>query len=149
MEALYSTLCNGSLLESSVADQGERFVPEAPGVYFHKDMTQYKADHYLQFVQFPPYDTFWAIKWEVKVFRPKHVRPLRSTDQWIQPASTVKLVALWVCAREAMHMEHGAVGRTSIKRVSHTDRAHRRVAPGDDGTRAARGSIWPFVRWSM
>ena len=56
-------------------------------------------------MQLPPYSEFWAAKWEVVVFRPFHVRPRRSTDQWIQPPQTVKLVALWVCVRDASEMQ--------------------------------------------
>ena len=43
LEALYSILYFGFLLESSAASAGERFLQDAPGVYLHKDSTQYKG----------------------------------------------------------------------------------------------------------
>ena len=81
------------------------FVSGSPGVYLHTDVTQNKAEHYMRFVHLPPYSAFWAIEWEVKVFRPAHVRPPRATDQWIQPTQSVRLIALLVCAREAEELE--------------------------------------------
>ena len=105
LEALFSIMYFGDCWKAVRQSKVNGFASGAPGVYLHKDVTQSKAEHYMRFVHLPPYSAFWAIEWEVKVFRPAHVRPPRATDQWIQPTQSVRLIALWVCAREAEELE--------------------------------------------
>ena len=50
LEGLYSILFHGRLLESRNNDMGQRFLEGAPGVYFHKDGTQQKAENYIRWV---------------------------------------------------------------------------------------------------
>merc|ERR1712039_81527 len=44
---------------------------------------------------------------ELLVDRNSAVKATTKTDQWVQPANTVRLVALWVCARTAADMQDG------------------------------------------
>jgi len=49
----------------------------------------------------------WAAKWEVRVDRGECVRVPRKTDQWVQRARGVMLVALWLCGRTPSEMQEG------------------------------------------
>ena len=58
----------------------------------------------VNFVKLEHEGLFIAIKWEVMVNRQGHVKVSRSTNQWVQLAYGVKLVALWICGRTADDM---------------------------------------------
>ena len=68
-------------------------------VSLHSDANRHKADFYCRFVQFVPSSLFYAVKREVHVNRQGRVTVPRNTDQWVQRAYGVRLIALWVCAR--------------------------------------------------
>ena len=112
-EALYSIIYNGQLYESRSRSRGERMLAAheaegAPGVYLHKDGTQHKAENYMRFVQLCGDSIFWAAIWEVRVKRADRIdRAAWNTDQWVQPARSVRLVALWLCGRNASQMRQG------------------------------------------
>jgi hypothetical protein len=44
---------------------GHRFLPEAPGVYFHNDDTYRRAFAYARFVPLCNDGIFWSASWEV------------------------------------------------------------------------------------
>ncbi len=50
---------------------------------------------------------FYAVKWELLVDRSDAVR-LKHHDQWVQPARSTHLAALWVRCRSAAEMESGS-----------------------------------------
>lgn len=108
LEALYSILFHGRLLESCNPERGERFFSAAPGVYVHKDGTRHKADNYIRFVPIFGDGVFWAAKLEVWVDRTDRVVAPKKTDQWVQRGRSVVLAALWACGRTAEEMEAGA-----------------------------------------
>merc|ERR1712137_534984 len=97
---------HGKLKESRDEDRGERILSGSPGVYFHKDDTAAKAENYVRFVPLFKDGTFWASKWEVRVNRDERVIVPRKTDQWVQSASSVRLIALWLCGRTANELEN-------------------------------------------
>jgi hypothetical protein len=121
-EALYSTVYHGRLLESNDKDVGHRFLSGAPGVYLHRDSNQHKLWCYQRFVPLLGDGVFWAVRWEVRADRPDWVQK-SGTDQWIQPARSVRLAALWVCGRTANDMEAG-------KRVSRSWDPELEAHPG-------------------
>ena len=94
----------GCLSEGSAEANGERFLENAPGVYLHKDATQGKAEHYLRFVQLPPCSVCGQSIGKWQLFVPTMFALNGVTDQWIQSAQTVELVAILVCASEAEEM---------------------------------------------
>ena len=106
MEALYSILYHGQLLESKDESRGERMLDDAPGVYVHNEDSARKASHYARFTPLHQDGVFWAVKWEGKVDRKLRVKPKRQTDQWVQKAAGVQLVALWFCGRTANEMRN-------------------------------------------
>lgn len=107
IECLYSILYHGRLFESRDSERGDRMLTDSPGVYVHKDGTSHKAENYLRFVQLFGDGVFWAAKWEVRVHRADRVIVPHQTDQWVQRARSVRLVALWLCARRACEMHAG------------------------------------------
>ncbi|CAE8704556.1 unnamed protein product, partial [Polarella glacialis] len=114
LEALYSIMFHGQLFESSNKHLGDRHFEEMPGVYVHKDKTSHKAENYMRFVPLCGDGVFWAAKWEVRVDRKQGLDELmkKNTDQWVQPARSVRLEALWLCGRSAADMRIGdAVAR--------------------------------------
>ena len=100
LEALYSIMYQGHLV------QGERHLADKPGVYVHKDSTRDKAENYIRFVPLMCDGVFWAVKWEVRANRQDFV-PNPGSDQWVQPARSIQLAALWVCGRNAAQMQNG------------------------------------------
>jgi len=107
-EALYSIIFDGRLCESRGEMHGGRILADAPGVYVHKDATSHKAQNYIRFVPLCKNSgVFWAAMWEVCVDRKDHVKVSRKTDQWVQPARAVHLVALWLCGRTTAEMRKG------------------------------------------
>ena len=64
----------------------------------------HKADNYIRFVPLCGDGVFWAAKWEVVVNRDDRVKVVRRTDQWVQPAEGVRLMALWLCGRNCKDM---------------------------------------------
>ena len=106
MEALYSMLYHGQLLESKDESRGERTLDDAPGVYVHNEDSARKVSNYARFTPLRQDGVFWVVKWEVKVDRKLRVKPGRQTDQWIQKAAGVQLVALWFCGRTANEMRN-------------------------------------------
>ena len=107
MEALFSTIVQGSLSPSSSEQRGERFLDGALGVYVHKDAAAHKSNNYIRFVQLIPFGCFYAVKWEVRVDRNLAVKPPRQTDQLIHKPEGVRLAALWICALTADEMLPG------------------------------------------
>ena len=63
LEALYSILYHGRLMESSDESQGHRFFSGSPGVYVHKEAIAHKAENYTRFVPIFQDGTLWAAKW--------------------------------------------------------------------------------------
>ena len=111
LEGVYSIAYHGRLNESSRRNGGRVLgegVTDAPGVYVHKDDTAKKAEFYMRWSPLCGDGYFWAAKWEVRVDRYDHIKPPGKTDQWIQPAHAVQLIALWVCGRSAEHMQFSA-----------------------------------------
>jgi len=111
IEALYATACCGRLKEStdhSVDGKGGRTLGDAPGVYVHGDPTAGKAaGSYSRWSPLCGDGHYWLARWEVRVNRHDKITPQGRTDQWVQPAHAVQLVALWVCGRSAEQMEYG------------------------------------------
>merc|ERR1711971_1383287 len=106
LEALYSIAYHGQLFESRNKADGERILSGLPGVYVHKDKSALKAENYLRFI--PINGFFWAAKWEVFVDRNQALDEYKATDQWIQPQSSVRLSALWLCVRTRESMWNNA-----------------------------------------
>lgn len=107
LESLYSILAHGRLCESTTTSPGDRTIMDVPGVYLHKDATQHKAEHYLRFVPIFNDGIFWAAKFEVLANREDRMKVRRRTDQWVQPARSVQIVALWLCGRTSEEMRGG------------------------------------------
>ena len=82
LEAFYSTVYSGRLLESKSAVRGARFLHGAPGVYLHRADNRGHADHCCRFVKLDPSGLFYAVKWEVKVNRQGQVTVLGATCVW-------------------------------------------------------------------
>ena len=51
LEAVYSILYHGRLLESRCSEYGQEWLEGAPGVNFHDDKTQRKAEGYMHWVE--------------------------------------------------------------------------------------------------
>ena len=103
-EALHSVAYFGRLVERRHQSKGERLFDGAPRVCLHKDATRRKAEHYIRFVQLVPGGFFYTVKWEVRTLRTAAIKVKHATDQWVLSSDSVKLVALWVCARNAIQM---------------------------------------------
>lgn len=108
LESVYSILFNGGLVAGRDRGAGDRFFEGAPGIYVHKDGTASKSENYARFVDLCGDQIFWSTKWEVMVDRNRRVKAPVNTDQWIQEAGSVCLVALWVCGRRPEEMALGA-----------------------------------------
>lgn len=106
MEALYSIMYHGQLAASCDAERGDRFHPQAPGVYCHKDVTMHKAGTYSRCVPLFRDGVFWCAKWELRVDRSDRI-PVKRVDQWVQHERSVHLAALWLCGRRCSDMEEG------------------------------------------
>ncbi|CAE7579178.1 unnamed protein product [Symbiodinium sp. CCMP2592] len=107
MEALYSIVYHGQLLPSTDESKGDRFLAGCPGVYLHRDSLQHKVENYMRWIPLCGDGLFWAAKWEV-VYAPsgsnKHGK---RTDQVIQSAESVELVALWLSVRSENMLPDG------------------------------------------
>ena len=101
---LYSILYHGRLFESHDESQGHRMKTQARGVYVHKDGTARKANNYIRFEPLCGDGVLWAAKWEVRVNRSDGIG---CGDQWVIPARSVRLAALWICGRTATDMRPG------------------------------------------
>ena len=99
LEALYSIMFHGSLLESSDSSRGERFA--LPGIYLHKDALNDRVLNYARFAPMFQDGVFWAAVWEVWVDRSDRTDRSRTPgNHWIQPERSVRLAALWLaCCR--------------------------------------------------
>ena len=106
LEALYSIMYHGRLAASCDAERGDRFFPEAPGVYCHGDGNKEKALNYTRFVPLCRDGVVWSAKWELRVDRADRVA-VKKTDQWVQPERSVQLAALWVCGKPYADLEAG------------------------------------------
>ena len=73
----------------------------------HKEGTALKAENYIRFVPLFGDGVFWAAKWELRVDRADRVKVKHRTDQWVQRARSVHLVALWLCGRTSAEMHLG------------------------------------------
>jgi len=107
LEALYSIMYHGCILESSDKSKGHRFFADkkARGVYCFGGTKSYKATTYCRWMCLEG-TTFFQIKWELLVDRSWGAFVEASwTDQWIQKPSGVRLVALWVRAREGFRID--------------------------------------------
>ena len=107
VEALYSTMIHG-LQESRGEERGDRRLRGTDGVYLHKDENWGKVEYYAPFVQVCSDGVFWACRWEVRADRARRARVTGKTDQWIQPADSIRTMALWLCGRVAKDMVQGA-----------------------------------------
>jgi len=106
-EGLYSILYHNRFIESRSDARGERLLRNMPGVYVHQDKTFGKAEGYARFVNLFGNNVFYAAKFEVLVNRELGVTKTVATDQWCQPACSVRIVALWICGRTAAAMHDG------------------------------------------
>jgi hypothetical protein len=104
LQALWSTVYHGELLESNDEDVGQRYLTGAPGVYLHEDKNLHKVWYYQRYVPLCGDGVFWAVRWEVRADRSDVVKK-KGTDQWIQRARGVRLAALWVCGRSVNDMQ--------------------------------------------
>jgi hypothetical protein len=107
LEALYCILYQGRLAESRDSGRGERHLDGAPGVYLHPDETRHKAECYSPKVNLCRSGVFWSAMFETRVQRKDQVKVRRKTDQWVQHARSVKLVALWVCGSRVEDLRDG------------------------------------------
>ena len=105
-EALCSIMYHGRLNASCDREKGERFFPDKPGVYVHKDVTAHKAENYTRFVELFQDGVFWCAKWEVRVDRSDRI-VVEHTDQWVQEERSVRLAALWLCGYNYLDMDYG------------------------------------------
>ena len=146
LEALYSIIFDGHLRPSDVdAGRGERSFRGVPGVYCHKEATSHKAEGYCNFVPLCVdrdgfWDgIFWAASMELLVDRGQSVTPPRKTDQWIQRAAGVKIVAVWLCGRNSSQMHrHSFVTRRWDSKLE--------ANPWRDAGLPVPAELW--VRWS-
>merc|ERR1711971_1211135 len=81
------------------------------------------------------------------------VKVPRKTDQWVQPASAVRLVALWICARTSADMQDGSAvsrGWNPIKEANPRDTQwQRRFRSGSEYHAALAPSVarcWRTVK---
>jgi hypothetical protein len=90
---LYSILYHDELLESNKEGHMKK---DLQGVYCHKPGTSRKAENYVVFENVFSNGHWWGALLELSVDRAvgKTVG-----DQWVQPAESVILKALWVCGR--------------------------------------------------
>ena len=79
---------------------------DAPGVYLHNEEFAGLVSHYARFSPLRQDGVFWAVMWEVKADRKLRVKVKRRTNQWVQKAAGVQLVALWFCGRTANEMRN-------------------------------------------
>ena len=70
----------------------------------HNDLNKRKAEFYAPFQEVMP-GVFWKVLLEVTVDRSKKRVPGRWTDQWIQPAGSVVLEAVWLRIKSAGEMD--------------------------------------------
>eukprot|EP00929_Paragymnodinium_shiwhaense_P084786 TRINITY_DN45376_c0_g1_i3.p1 TRINITY_DN45376_c0_g1~~TRINITY_DN45376_c0_g1_i3.p1 ORF type:complete len:544 (-),score=105.98 TRINITY_DN45376_c0_g1_i3:58-1689(-) len=105
LEAVFSILYHGELLESTPEEEGERTKFGKAGIYLHSDKNSYKCGHYSRFM--PLCGAFWAPVFECIVDRSRKLDTAK-TDQWIQPAGSTKLVALWFQCRSYAEMQDGS-----------------------------------------
>lgn len=107
MESLYSILHLGRLVDSRDRERGDRFFEGAAGVYLHKDRTRQKAEHYTRYSPLFLDGTFIAPVFEVRADRSDRVPVMQRTDQWVNHARSVRLVALWLSCRTKTDMLPG------------------------------------------
>ena len=72
-----------------------------PGVYCHGSNSCAKAEGYAVFQDVFSIGAWWAVKLELLVDRD---RGKRAGDQWVQPADSISLQAVWVCGVEHNNM---------------------------------------------
>ena len=89
--------------ESASEEDGGRFLADARGVYLHSDEFRHKAEWYAPYLAVLPH-VFWKVLIEASVDRSRKRKPQRKTDQWIQPAESVELVAVWLRIKSANDM---------------------------------------------
>ena len=130
MEAVYSILYHGRLFESRDPSRGNWLLDSASSVYVHKDRTVVKAENYTRYVHLCGDGIFWSSKWEVLVDRGTRARVPRPTDQCVQRAGGVHLVALWLCGRSKEHMQNGdAVAKAWSPELEANPRSPVKVEP--------------------
>jgi hypothetical protein len=110
-EGLYSIMYRGRLEPSICKSRGDRYLTingaPALGVYLFRSGLKTKAYQYSRFVQLFGDGTFWNCVWEVRVDRSQRIATSGSTDQWVQPAESVLLEAIWFCARSHDELQNG------------------------------------------
>jgi hypothetical protein len=99
-KCLYSILYHDELLESNKEGHMKQ---DLPGVYCHKPGTSGKAENYLVFENVFSNTHWWGAKLELSVDR---AVGKTAGDQWVQPAESVILRALWVCGRTHDQMKN-------------------------------------------
>jgi hypothetical protein len=111
LPALYSILRRGALVESHDKVRGDNFLEGFPGVYCFSDVRAGKAETYCPFTDLFMDGSFWSVKFELLVDRTQKAPSPKSgrTDQWIQFAHGVQLVALWVCGLSHESMDSQSV----------------------------------------
>ena len=75
------------------------------GVYCHGPSTRSKADNYMVFEDVFSNGAWWGVKLELLVDRD---RGAKADDQWVQPADSISLRAVWLCGLGHDQMRDGA-----------------------------------------
>ena len=150
LPALYSILRRGALVESHDKSRGDHFLEGFPGVYCFADALVDKVSFYCPFVEMFRDGSFWCVKLELLVDRKEKARspPSRVTDQWIQLAHGVQLVALWVCGltHESMNPHFRVVPWVPLAEAHPSDRVWlpkhlRDVAVVEQSSSAKRAKV--------
>ena len=97
---LYSILYYGELFESTMPGHIKQM---RAGVYCHGPKTSAKAENYMVFEDVFSIGAWWGVKLELLVDRN---RGARADDQWVQPADSISLLAVWLCGLDHEHMRN-------------------------------------------
>jgi hypothetical protein len=105
-ESLYSIMYRGRIEPSISQKRGDRYLTGHHGVYLFSPARKAKAYGYSRYVQLFGDGTFWSCVWEVRIDRTHRVVS-GHYDQWVQPADSVRLEAIWFCARGHSELVEG------------------------------------------
>jgi hypothetical protein len=100
-----SSMLEGGLLASDSTRIGARFDQGRPGLHCSSDDWAYLAMSYSNSVPCGG-NLFMSCMWELLVDRDLYV-PCRCRRGWIQPVSSVRIVALWVRVRNFQDIQNG------------------------------------------
>ena len=143
---IYSVLFQGRLLESKDVWNTKQ---SRDGVYCHGGKSARKADNYMVFQQVFSDGAWWGAKFELLVDRECG---MKAGDQWVQPADSIQIIALWLCGRSHTEMQNGCcfepkpwnpLGEVNPHTVSHTvcAKQEQQIQKQDAITMALRKSL--------